>query len=910
MTNTSLQLFPRFVLIDGSALAYRNHFAFSHNPLINSRGEHTSAIYGFVNSLLSILDKEQPDYLAVVFDAPGLTHRHQLYEAYKANREQMPDELSSQLPRLKELLVAMGIKVIEQEGIEADDLIGGLALWAAKRGWLVWIVSNDKDFAQLVDHHISIYAPSRKATEPEILGPKQIREKYGVKPTQMVDYFALVGDTSDNIPGVPQIGPKTAAKLLSDYEDLDQIYANLEQIQPKLREQLSKHRDLADLSRQLVAIQTDLPFKFAPTNFVRQEMQIEALRQLFRELEFHKLSVRLLGELEPTSMIGVEKAYLHIDSVEHIERLVELIRREQKVAIASLYFYTDQGQRCMGLGFSCEPHTGYYLSLRPDASIVPERSLGILKELLEDPNIAKIGHDLKETWISLAKRGICLAGIEFDTMLADHLLNPTRDKGDLAQLALHYLQLQMSSEDDILGMGRQRRSWQDIIDSTCGEYACEQADVALQVADKLRELLVKTERVSLLAELDLPLIPILAQMECTGIAVNMEHLETLRLSSTQQLEEINSQILKWAGDPEFNVQSPQQVGQLLFDKLMLHNQFGIDIPKTPKTGNYRTDSETLEALTPHELTQLILSYREVQKRLSTYLEPLLQQAQKDQHNRPIIYTRFRQTGTVTGRLSSFSPNLQNIPVRTEEGREIRKAFVPKDEGWLLLSADYSQIELRILAHISQDPELRRAFAEGIDIHTRTASLIFGVFPQLVTPQQRTAAKAINFGVIFGLGPPRLSKEIGSTVNEAGRFIKAYFQTYPGVKRYLKTTVAEARQHKFVETLFGRRREIPHIDTKIAKLRAQAEHIAVNTPIQGTAADLLKKAMISIACRLQTENYQARLLLQIHDELLFEAPADELERLAEMVSYEMIHAHTFDVPLVVSINTAKNWADAH
>lgn len=903
-------LFPRLFLIDGSAMAYRSHFALMKSGLSNSQGEPTGAIFGSLNQLISLMDRETPEHIAVVFDASGPTFRHDMYSEYKATREKMPDDLRNQLPIIKELIQSMGIPLLEQQGVEADDIIGTLATWGSQQGWEVMIVSGDKDFAQLVTDKVKLYDPGKRGSGPKILGPPEVVEKFGVRPDQIIDYFALIGDSSDNVPGVPKVGPKTATKWMSQYGTLDELYNHLDDLTKSQRTRLEENRDKADLSKELVTILTDVDVERSTEALTRKDPDRDTLRERLIELEFVRLLDRIIPP-ESIKVVEVDTNYTIIDTSDQLEQLLSQIKDKGEVSLAGLYHYDDRVQSCLGLAFTTEPNTAWYLSLDDDATIPPTQALEALREMLADKSIGKVGHDLKEIWIALAERGLELNGITFDTMLASHLLAGSRTNHDLETIALQNLSRRKTSLSDVLGSGRKKRKWPDVEEEARCQFFGEEADLALQCTQELRERVAKTDqRQDLYTDFDLPLVPVLAQMERYGVAVDFKRLEELRDETVKQLDILRENINKWADDPDFNVQSPSQVGALLFDKLLLQDQFGVKVRRTAKTGAYKTDQETLEALSDHELPRMILQYRELQKRLSTYIEVLLTLAVEDDTGVPRIHTRFRQTGAITGRLSSFSPNLQNIPARTPEGREIRRTFVPGISDWVLVSADYSQIELRILAHISGDPGLKEAFEHGLDIHSRTASIIFGIFPDFVTPSQRNAAKAINFGIVYGMGPPRLAKQIDVSVREAGRFIKSYFHSYPQVKEYLDNTIAHARNHRYVETLFGRRREVLDINSRDPRVKAHNEHIAVNTPIQGTAADLIKKAMIRIAQRLETENYQARMLLQIHDELLFEAPPEELERLDEMVRFEMRNAIQLDVPLVVDVGHGGNWADAH
>lgn len=904
--NTKETLF----LIDGTALAYRMYFALIKRPLTNSKGENTSAVFGFSNAILSLLNKEQPDYLVVVFDSDGATFRHEMYEEYKATRERMPDDLYAQIPIIKELTRAMGIPVLEQKGVEADDLIGSLATRMGLQGTHVQIMSSDKDFAQLVTSNVILRDPGRGGRGVKLIDTDGVIDKFGIRPEQIIDYLALVGDSSDNVPGVPKIGPKTAVKLLTEFDTIEGIYANLDAHTKSMKTRLVENKDLAELSRALVTIRTDLLSDVTLEELQQQEKNIPELERILKELEFHKLLQQLTSDT-PTQQVRVETHYTQIKDLEALHSCIERIREHKTVSLAVLYDYEERVQTSYGLSMCLEEHKAWYISLQDGAPLAPKDVLDALRPILEDPTIAKTGHQLKEVWIALDSRGIHLKGIEFDSMLASYLLNATLPKHDLSILATQFLNRDKIQEKDLLGTGRKKQTWGQLFVEEQTRYACEEVDLAHQLVAWLRPKVSEAGLDTLMNELELPLIPVLGRMERNGIALDIDKLTQMAEQLNEEQELTLQNIQEWADNPDLNVNSSKQIAELLFEKMKLHELLGVKLRKNRKSGSYSTDSETLEALSQHELPRLILEYRGKQKLLSTYIEALPKLVQKDAHGTPRIHTRFKQTGTVTGRLSSFSPNLQNIPVRTEQGRAIRTTFVPGQQGWVLLSADYSQIELRILAHVSGDEELQYAFREGIDIHTRTASLIFNIFPEFVDPEQRSAAKATNFGLIYGIGPARLAKQIGVKVEEAERFMSAYFQSYPNVKEYLSQSLKNAKKNKYVETLLGRIRRLHNtLDSEDARARAHAENIAVNTPIQGTAADLIKKAMIAIQRRLDEEGFQTRMLLQVHDELVFEAPAEEVERVQEVIRHEMAHAIQLDVPLIVDIGKGTDWSQAH
>ncbi|HAA57063.1 MAG TPA: DNA polymerase I [Myxococcales bacterium] len=927
----------RLFLIDGSALAYRNYYAFFKNPLKNSKGEPTSVIFGFINSLLTLLDKESPEQIAVAFDLSRSTFRTELYEDYKATRQKTPDDLRSQLPTLKRLLKAMGFVVLEREGIEADDIIGTLATRASSQDIHTMIVSGDKDFTQVVNENVQIYIPGKSGKPNTIMGIEEVKEKFGVHPDTIIDYMALVGDSSDNVPGVPKVGPKTALKLLNEYNSLDELYEKIDEVKPKgLRERLIEHKESAYLSRQLVTIKLDVE-DLPPLEELVQGKQDEwLLLDLLEEVEFVSMFDKITGKKKKAKP-REERNDHHIDSAETLSAFIKKAEDAGSLVIHPLIDYPALEQECYALAFALSETETYYLPLHPNQedakapppqpaqmSLLPldpiettttssswdsKQALEQLRPLFEDAQIKKIGHDVKELYIALMDRQIRLKGIEHDTMIASYLLNPGA-KHELLSMSMHWLNATKKQPVDVLGKGRKKLTWPEVPTEHIRDYLCEEASLIFSLAARLQEELESYALAPLTKELELPLIPILGDIERRGMALDVPFLDEMQKSFAEQLKEIEAKIETWSEDPSFNPNSPQQVGQLLFDKLQLHEEHDIKVKKTSK-GAWSTNSETLESLKDlHELPKLIIEHRELQKLQSTYIEALPQQAVEDASGVSRVHTRLRQAGTATGRLSSFSPNLQNIPVRTPQGREIRKAFVTSRPDWTFISADYSQVELRILAHMSQDEELKRAFLEQTDIHTRTASKIFHVTPEEVTPSQRSAAKAVNFGTIYGMGPVRLAKQINVSIDEAKKFINAYFKSYPGVRTFQDKMISLAEEQGYVETILGRRRYIHEFDSEDARVRAAARHIAVNTPIQGSASDLIKKAMIQIARRLKEELLEGWMLMQIHDELLFEAPKHERDVLETLIREEMVKAIELDVPLVVDIDHGKNWEEAH
>ncbi len=1026
----------RLFLVDGSALVYRAHFAFIKNPLLNSRGENTSAVFGYINILLSLLDRESPEEIAVIFDSAAPTFRHQLFPAYKATREKMPEELAEQLPIIRYITTSLGIKVLHQSGVEADDIIGTLAKRGEADDRHVLIVSGDKDFAQLVTEHIHIYDPGRggkHGKDPELITPPQVLEKYGVPPTEIVDYMALLGDHSDNVPGVKGIGEVTAKKLIAEYHNLDNLYAHLPQISASVRTKLHVQKDMAYLSRELVTLQTDVAISTDTTHLSRGPVDAKELYRHFSDLEFHNLLKRIpqIAKSDaplPTSIPqqAPQGQYHLIRDLDGLSEVIATCQHAGQLFFHPLIEYDDIRPHYFAFALSHgaqqawiaipqtsapalstpqnPPHTTQDLFTPPpqsplptelstpsqsplptESSISPQNPLPTelstssqqndlsdlplfakafshaasasaqplastpaqpitqtqpltsmptqpsastpsaqppnppmtwaacleaLKPLIEDPKLPKYGHDLKESVLLFAEYGIQLQGLALDTLLAAYLINPNRANQELDSLALQILSYRKSAADDIRGTGRKRRTWGEVDHADVVRFLGEEIDLIGQLAPLLRIQLEAGSLFSLMQELETPLISVLAEMERLGVALDLPLLKNLHDEMDTRLQRMMLEIQAYAEDPQFNVNSNQQIAQLLYEKLQIHTTLGIELKKTKKGTAYSTDSETLEQLAEHPLPRLILDYRELQKLLSTYIDALPVLTRTDAQGVPRIHTRFRQAHTATGRLSSFSPNLQNIPTRTEQGRAIRNAFIAGPPRWRILSADYSQVELRLLAHISQDPVLTDAFHKGIDIHARTAGLIFDIDPSEVTPSQRSTAKAINFGIIYGMGPPRLAKEINVSIEEAAHFIKAYFASYPKVKAYLDDTIEYARKNGYVETLLGRRRAIHDLDSEDARTRAAARNIAVNTPIQGSAADLIKRAMIRIQQRLQQQSLSARMLLQIHDELLFEVPPDEIDTLSKLLREEMQQAMSLRVPLVVDIGHGPNWAEAH
>ncbi len=922
----------RLYLIDAMALAYRAHYVFIGRPLVNTKGQNTSAAYGFTVSLLKLIEDHGMEYMAVVFDAAGEegTFREAIYEAYKAHREPPPDDLLINLPWIKEIVRALDIPVIEEPGVEADDVIGTLARQAEAHGIEVVIVSPDKDFLQLLSPHISIYKPARRGEAFDLITIETFRETYGLEPPQFIDVLALMGDPSDNVPGVPGIGEKTAVQLIRQYGSVENLLAHAKEVKGKrAREGLLHHREEALLSKRLVTIRTDVPLRIRWATFRRAQPNLSRLLQLFQELEFDSLVRRIregrltgeangereqteaieeetepdfdFGPYEPLQVYDPEKAdYRIVRNQQQLEELVAHLRECERLAIDTETTSTEaMWASLVGIAFSWEKGQGYYVPTPlPDGTpteVVVKRLAPILRRA--EP---KVGQNLKYDLVVLARHGVDVPPPYFDTMVAHYLIAP-EEPHNLEVLARQYLRYQMVSIAELIGSGRDQKSMRDVALEEVGPYACEDTDIALQLADVLAAELDRLGLRHIAETMEFPLIEVLADMERTGVCIDRNVLREIGAQLEEALHELEAKIYEVAG-VEFNIGSPQQLAEVLFNRL------GLKPRARTSTGRPSTKESVLQELaTQHPLPGLILDWRHLAKLKSTYVDGLESLIHPETGR---IHTTFNQTVTATGRLSSSNPNLQNIPVRTEVGREIRRAFVPRP-GWKLLSADYVQIELRILAALSGDEALRRAFLEGQDIHTATAARVFKVPPEQVTPEQRRRAKMVNYGIPYGISAWGLAQRLRCSTREAQQLIEEYQRAFPGVTRYLHRVVEAARQKGYVETLLGRRRYVPNINARNRTERSMAERIAVNMPIQGTQADMIKLAMVHIYHRLQREGYQAKMLLQVHDELVFEMPLEEVEPVRQLIAEEMTRALPLEgVPIEVDIGVGDNWLDAH
>ncbi|MBU1397281.1 MAG: DNA polymerase I [Proteobacteria bacterium] len=845
-------------LIDGSAYIYRAYHAI--RGLTNSKGFPTNAVFGFTRMLLKLIEDRAPEYVVMFFDAKGPTFRHEIYKDYKANRPPMPEDLSVQIAHIKDVTAGFNIPVIEMPGFEADDLIGTLGRMAEKAGFSVVMVTGDKDFVQLVTDRAVVWDPMKDKT----IDLQAVRKTYGVEPNQMIDVMGLSGDSTDNIPGVPGIGPKTALELIKKFGSMQHLYAQVDTIaKKKQHENLVRHKEQAYLSRELVKINTGVLLAFNAEDFKSRAPDHARLAEIFKTLEFRQLQQALPAQTDLS-----QKKYQAVLDINMLSDLAARCESAKLLAIDTETTSKDPMQAALvGLSFSVQPDEAFYIPLAHKYPQVPRQLempdvLNRLKAVLENPDIKKIGQNIKYDWIVLKRYGINLAGVAFDTMLASYLINPSKRAHNLDQIALDFLDYKTMTYEDVTGKGKKAINFAQVPLEKAVPYACEDADITLKAYRVLQPILEELGLTELFDKVELPLVPVLMQMEMSGICVDRERLRLLSKSFEHQLETLEDRIYSMAGQ-EFNIKSSQQLGQIFFEKLKLPVQ-----KKTRKKTGYSTDVEVLTALADHhELPALILRHRTLAKLKSTYTDALLGLIHPETGR---IHTSFNQTVAATGRLSSSDPNLQNIPIRTEEGLEIRRAFIPK-EGWVLISADYSQIELRILAHYAEDEILIEAFKNDEDIHTRTATEVFQVFPSFITSELRRQAKVINFGIVYGMSPYGLSKELKISQKMAKTYINNYFARYKGVKRFMERTVKDARKTKKTSTLLGRIRLLPDISSSNKAVREFAERTAINTPIQGTAADLIKLAMIQVDFRFKEKGLRSVMLLSVHDEIVFEVP---------------------------------------
>lgn len=925
----------KLFLLDAYALIYRAYYAFIRNPRINSKGQNTSAVFGFVNTLEEILRKENPTHIAVVFDSPLPSFRHIKYEEYKAQREPTPEDIKASIPIIKEILQTYNIPILEIPGYEADDVIGTIAKKMATQKVNIYMMTPDKDYVQLVDDHIFIYKPRYGNNDFDILDKEKVLEKYSLShPMQMIDMLALMGDTSDNIPGCPGIGPKTAQKLLKEFGSVENILNNTDKLKGAIKNKIEENKDRILFSKFLATIKTDVPIEVKIEDFKRKEIDEEALKRIFKELEFRSLLTRVLknesqkkGTKKPvqgmlfenettkfenntTEPHSLSENTPSIHSTQHTYRMVKeekkLIELCNKICSQkSVCFDTETTgvnpllSELVGLSFAYKEGEAYYVPIDDDREKAQQK-VDIFRPFFEDEKIEKVGQNIKYDILELRNYDIQVKGKLFDTMIAHYLINPEIPHG-MDYMAKMYLNYTTIHIDELIGpKGKNQKNMRDIDQETVCKYAAEDADITLKLKNILEKELRENKLEQLFNEIESPLIYVLADMEWTGVRLDLEALEQLAEEYRKEMNQIEKEIIEMAGI-EFNINSPKQIGEILFDKMKI-----IDNPKKTKTGQYSTSENELEKLrSKHPIIEKILEQRSLKKLLSTYIEAFPQLINPKTGK---IHTSFNQTATATGRLSSSNPNLQNIPIRDERGKEIRKVFIP-DEGCTFLSADYSQIELRIMAHLSKDKNMIEAFNKGQDIHAATASKIFKIPLEEVTPDMRRKAKTANFGIIYGITPYGLSQRLGISRSDAKKLIEEYFTTFSGVKRYMDESIAKAREQGYVETIFGRKRFLPDINSQNAVVRGYAERNAINTPIQGSAADIIKVAMNKIYKRLSDGGYKSKMILQVHDELDFNVHMNELDEVKNIVVYEMENAYPLVVPLKTDCNHGANWLEA-
>ena len=930
---------PKLFLLDAFALIFRAHFAFIRNPRITRKGLDTSAIYGFMLALIDVLEKQQPTHIGVVFDIGGSASRTERYADYKANRDATPEGIKIAVPYIHQLLDAVKIPALGLEGYEADDVIGTLAQQAEAQGFDVYMMTPDKDFGQLVTEKIKMFKPGRSGNPHEVIGIKEVCDKWQIQRVeQVVDILGMMGDASDNIPGLPGVGAKTAAKLLAQFDSLEGTIAHADEIKGKLGERIREHKAQGIMSKELARIITDVPVTLDVDGLLRKAADEPALTALLEVLEFRSLARRILPQSAPVESLPVQppkpakkvaasapstggqmdmfamdsvseltaietkELYQCIDSDEGVQALVRLMQGEQSIYLSCLCDGEDaMTADFVGLALSWSPSKAYYIPM-PSSQVAADTRWQLLAGLLQDPSIGKGAHDIKFVSQVLRQQGVELQGIQSDPMLAHYLLEPDRrhDLASLASLLTDIIPLETAA---LLGpKGKQRKTFRQLPASSVLNHACQLADMALQVDQVLLPMLASKGIDGLYNDLEIPLVDVLSHMESAGIRVDQKGLASYSEELKLQSADLEQGIFKQA-NCEFNLGSPRQLGEVLFDRMALS-----DKAKKTKTGQYATGEEVLEGLqAAHPIIKDILEWRQVGKLRSTYVDALPQLVHPGTGR---IHSTFNQAVASTGRLSSTNPNLQNIPIRTERGRVVRGLFVPRDKDHQLLCADYSQIELRVIASMSGDQAMIDAFNAGEDIHATTAANIFHCPIKDVTREQRGHAKTVNFGIIYGVSAFGLAQQTNLSRSEAKAIIDSYLATYPGIKDYIDAQVASARDKGFVETLMGRRRYLRDINSRNGAMRGHAERNAINAPIQGSAADIVKLAMLKVAKALDEGKFEAKLILQVHDELVFDAPRQELEKLQSMVKTSMESAYQLKVPLIVDVGLGDNWLEAH
>lgn len=937
----------KLFLLDAYALIYRAYFAFSNSPRINSKGFNTSAIFGFTNTLLEILTKEKPSHMAVVFDMEGPTQRHVEFEAYKANREEMPEDLRKSIPMIVNLIKGFNIEVMGLEGFEADDVIGTLAIKAEKAGFTTYMMTPDKDYGQLVDSNTFIYKPARLGNGAEILGPEEICKKWEIKNVlQLIDILGLMGDKVDNIPGIPGVGEKTAIQLIKDFDSIENLLENTDKLKGKLKEKVEANRDMAIQSKRLATICLDCPVELDEEKLAMKEPDKKALLEIFTELEFRAIAQKVLSEdiggserlpsekpkakgdtaqqdlfsspdlfnepREAGAPEEVVKNFKTINDVEHTYELIDSIEKiNELLAILSEYkefcfdsettSLTTMDAEVVGLSFAVKPYQAYYVAV-PAEREQAQVWLDLFKPLLEDETKTLIGQNIKYDYQVLKNYGIDIKNKLFDTMVAHFLIMPEM-RHNMDILAQTYLNYSPVSIETLIGKkGKEQLSMRSVETEKIKEYAAEDADITLQLKNYFAPELVNNEVNTLFNTVEVPLIKVLANIEREGINLDVNNLREFSLQLQGDITTVEKEIQDYAGT-KFNVSSPKQVGEILFDYLKI-----IEKPKKTKTGQYATGEDVLSKIEKaHPIVSKILDYRELVKLKNTYVDTLPELVHPVTKR---IHTSFNQVVAVTGRLSSDNPNLQNIPIRTERGRQIRKAFIPRDSDHILLSADYSQIELRIVASISGDPNMCEAFQSGKDIHTATAAKVFGVAESEVTKEMRYKSKSVNFGIIYGQGAFGLADNLNIPRKEAQELISNYFKEYSSIKNYMDDQINFARENGYVKTILGRKRWLRDITSNNATVRSYAERNAINAPIQGSAADMIKVAMINIYNELEKQNFKTKMLLQVHDELIFDVYKPELEIVKPIIENLMRTALPLNVPVEVGMGTGESWLEAH
>ncbi|AKA35518.1 DNA polymerase I [Flagellimonas lutaonensis] len=938
----------RLFLLDAYALIFRGYYALIKNPRINSKGMDTSAIMGFMNSLFDVIKRERPDHLAVAFDKGGSVERTEAFEDYKANRDETPEAIQIAVPYIHKILEAMHIPIVELEGYEADDLIGTLAKQAEKEGYKVYMVTPDKDFGQLVSENIFMYRPARMGNGIEIWGIPEVQKRFGVeRPEQVIDYLGMMGDASDNIPGLPGVGDKTAKKFIQEFGSMEGLLANTDKLKGKMKEKVEENAELGRLSRQLAEIKTDCDVTFDAKDYEMCPPDAEKVQEIFEELEFRRLREQFIkifsGEAETgTQVTSTETAkkisqaagsgqfslfgndgdapatikdvnsrntvsdvshfYQHVSEGLGMQLFLEKLMQQTSVCFdTETTSINPLEAELVGIAFSWSAGKGFYVPF-PEEKEGAQELIEQFRPFFESEKIEKIGQNLKYDIKVLLKYHIEVKGKLFDTMLAHYLINPDM-RHNMDVLAETYLNYTPISITELIGKkGKNQLSMRQVPLEKQTEYAVEDADITFQLAHKFRPELKAAETEKLFEEIEVPLLRVLADMECEGINLDIDFLKQLSVELDKDIKKLEEKIYEQAGET-FNIASPRQLGDILFGKLKL-----VDKPKKTKTGQFSTSEDVLSYLAKdHEIIKNVLEYRGLTKLKSTYVDALPNEVQKHSGR---VHTDYMQTVAATGRLSSNNPNLQNIPIRTERGRQIRKAFIPRNEEYMLLAADYSQIELRIIAALSEEDTMIEAFKNGEDIHASTASKVFNVPIDQVTREQRSNAKTVNFGIIYGVSAFGLSNQTDLSRTEAKELIETYYKTYPKLRNFISDQIDFAREHGYVQTVLGRRRYLKDINSNNQVVRGAAERNAVNAPIQGSAADIIKIAMINIHKKLSEENYQTKMLLQVHDELVFDAYKPELEKVSEMIKTEMENAYELAVPLDVEVGIGKNWLEAH